>query len=93
MQDETDMLVGGAKVMQKGQITIPKDFRDSLGIKTGDKLILIYDGEKIVLIKASDYAAKVLQGDASDADGSKMYSDEDVADILMQMRYGKFGGK
>ncbi|MGE4505437.1 MAG: AbrB/MazE/SpoVT family DNA-binding domain-containing protein, partial [Desulfovibrionaceae bacterium] len=33
-----NILVENAKVMSKGQITLPKDIRAALGLKTGDRV-------------------------------------------------------
>ena len=39
------------KISDKGQISIPKDIREELGMKEGETLIMISDGKKIVLEK------------------------------------------
>lgn len=39
------------KVSQKGQIAIPRDVQKELGIKKGDKLLLVREGRKIMLEK------------------------------------------
>jgi AbrB family looped-hinge helix DNA binding protein len=33
-----NVLVDNAKVMAKGQITLPKDIRHALGVETGDRV-------------------------------------------------------
>ena len=43
-----------AKVDNKGRIIIPRSIRDSLGIKSGDELILSVEEDKIVVQKSSD---------------------------------------
>ena len=35
-------IVNDARVMAKGQVTIPKNIRNILGINTGDRVIYIY---------------------------------------------------
>ena len=35
------MAIGTSKLSQKGQITIPKAVRDSLGLKPGDDLLIV----------------------------------------------------
>ncbi|AKG90787.1 looped-hinge helix DNA binding domain, AbrB family [Geoglobus ahangari] len=39
------------KVSGKGQVVIPKDVRDALGIKSGEKLAVIVRNDEIVLRK------------------------------------------
>ena len=36
--DMAKMIVDNAKVMSKGQITLPKEIREQLGIGTGDRV-------------------------------------------------------
>ncbi|MFH1608247.1 MAG: AbrB/MazE/SpoVT family DNA-binding domain-containing protein [archaeon] len=45
------------KVTDKGQISIPVNIRNSIGIKVGDELIVIREGETICLkkIKKDDF--------------------------------------
>ena len=40
------------KVSEKGQITVPKVLRNSLGIRPGDELDVIDDGGRLVLSRA-----------------------------------------
>lgn len=39
------------KISGKGQISIPKDIRKDLKLKEGETLVMISDGEKIVIQK------------------------------------------
>jgi AbrB family looped-hinge helix DNA binding protein len=43
-----------SRVTQKGQVTIPKEIRDSLGIGEGSVLHFFADGERIVGVKIND---------------------------------------
>ena len=38
-------------VTSKGQVTIPKEIRETLGVIEGDKLIFLVEGDKVVLRK------------------------------------------
>ena len=42
------------KVSEKGQIAIPADIRESIGIKKGDTLLLIKDKKRILLKKVEE---------------------------------------
>jgi AbrB family looped-hinge helix DNA binding protein len=39
------------RVTQKGQVTIPRQIRSMMGIKTGDEVIFEMDSDKVVLKK------------------------------------------
>ncbi len=45
------MEVSVGKVTSKGQVTIPKEIRETLGVIEGDKLIFLVEGDKVVLRK------------------------------------------
>jgi AbrB family looped-hinge helix DNA binding protein len=44
--------VGVSQVSEKGQVTIPKEIRDSLGLKKGDRVVFLEADEKVILRKA-----------------------------------------
>jgi len=46
------MIVGTSKINEKGQITIPKEIRDKLGIRKGDRLIFDLEGDIIHIRKS-----------------------------------------
>ena len=50
-----------AKVMSKGQVTIPQKVRDILGIKTGDRVTFIIDGSSARLVNSAVYALERFQ--------------------------------
>ncbi len=56
----TKMFVDNAKVMSKGQITIPKDVRKVLGVDPGDKVTFIVEGNVVRVVNAASYAMQVL---------------------------------
>jgi len=90
MLGSANMLVDNAKVMSKGQITLPKDFREALRIDTGDRVTLVYDGEKIIMMNAMHYAMKMLQeGMKGAAEEAGFKNEDDITDIVMDMRYGR----
>ena len=43
-----------AKLTNAGQITVPVAIRRKLNMKTGDKIVFIEDGDKIIIANASD---------------------------------------
>jgi len=40
---------GTSKIGARGQVTIPKKARDDFGLKTGDLVIFVKDGEKLTI--------------------------------------------
>ena len=81
------VIVDNAKIMAKGQITIPKDFRDALGVGVGDRVTLIKRADEVVMMNAAVYAMKILQeGMKGEAEKAGLYSDADVVNMIMDMR-------
>ncbi|MFA6935604.1 MAG: AbrB/MazE/SpoVT family DNA-binding domain-containing protein [Sphaerochaetaceae bacterium] len=62
MQQFTD----NAKVMAKGQVTIPKDVRTALGISAGDRVTFIVDGSNVRIMNSAVYAMESLQSQVVD---------------------------
>lgn len=83
----TSPIIEGAKVMSKGQITLPKDIREKLGVETGDRLVLIWDNGQVVMMNAALFALRNVQ-DAMKGAAEEMgfESEEDVADYISEMR-------
>jgi AbrB family looped-hinge helix DNA binding protein len=55
------MEVSVGKITSKGQVTIPKEIRETLGLIEGDKLIFLVEGDKVVLRKVgSEKLADIL---------------------------------
>lgn len=40
-------------ITTKGQVTIPKEIREALGLREGDRVIFLIEGEKVVIRKVS----------------------------------------
>ena len=55
------ILVDNAKVMAKGQITLPKDIREALGVKTGDRVTLISRDNQVIMMNSAVDAMNMLQ--------------------------------
>ena len=81
------LLVNNAKVMAKGQITIPKDFRMALGVNKGDRVTLIKRDDEVVMMNTSVYAMKFLQeGMKGEFEKAGITSEQDVLDIVKEVR-------
>ncbi len=60
-----DRFYGAAVVGERGQIVIPKDARAYLGLKRGDRLVVLGKGPGLFLLKADElkaFAESVLKG-------------------------------
>jgi len=44
--------VGVSSISEKGQVTVPKEIREALGLKAGDKVVFISKGEQVFIRKA-----------------------------------------
>ena len=79
--------VNDAKVMSKGQVTIPNNVRQALGVETGDRVTFIVDGNDIRVVNSAVYALQRLQqqmkGEAAKAGFT---SEDDVADWITNSR-------
>jgi AbrB family looped-hinge helix DNA binding protein len=81
------VLVDNAKVMAKGQITLPKDIRDALGVQTGDRVTLIRKDDQVIMMNAAVYAMKMLQtAMKGEAEKAGIASDEDVVAMISAIR-------
>lgn len=82
-----DMIVDMAKVMPKGQITIPKDIRDKLGVSPGDKVMVIWDGERVSMMNPIAYALKMIQREMDgEAEKTGLTSEEDIIALCKEVR-------
>ena len=76
-----------AKVMSKGQVTIPKEVREVLGIQPGDKVTFIVDGTTVRVVNATQYAMRLLQEEMrGEAEQAGLTSEDDVAAFVSSMR-------
>lgn len=82
-----NILVDNAKVMAKGQITLPKDIREALGVQTGDRVTLIRQDNQVIMMNSAVYAMKMLQTVMEgEAEKAGLRSDDDVTKLVMDMR-------
>lgn len=79
-----NVVVDNAKVMSKGQITIPKDFRIALGVTTGDRVTLVREGNRVYLMNAAIYAMQMLQNEMKGEAGQAGITNEEDVDALVR---------
>lgn len=79
--------VDNAKIMAKGQVTIPKDIREVLGVSSGDRISFIVEGNTVRIVNSAVYAMQMLQREmAGEADRTGLNSDEDVLALVKELR-------
>lgn len=82
-----NMFVDNAKVMAKGQITIPKDVRDVLGVSNGDRVTFIVEGNTVRMVNSAVYAMQMLQQEmAGEAARISLVSEDDVMALVKELR-------
>ena len=57
----TATFIDNAKVMAKGQVTIPKDVREILGVSSGDRITFVVENGSVRVINSAIYAMQMLQ--------------------------------
>lgn len=75
-------IVDNAKVMSKGQITLPKDIRTKLDLSTGDRIALICEEDRIILMNSAVYAMKMLQKGMEGEAEKARFNTDDVVDLV-----------
>jgi len=72
-----------SRVTSKGQVTIPVEMRRRLGIKNGDKIVFMGEGNRIVIANAAMVALKEVQEAFSGvAERLGLHSKHGVADMV-----------
>ena len=83
----SNTFIDNAKVMAKGQITIPKDVRDILGISNGDRVTFVVENGNVRLINSAVYVMQILQSKmVGEAEASGLTSDDAVMDLVKEIR-------
>ena len=53
-------MIATIKISEKGQIALPQAFRTLMGIKQGDNLVILHSNGKIILEKAENTRARLI---------------------------------
>ena len=76
-----------AKVTSKGQITIPIEIRRKLGIKEGDKVLLIEEHGRVIMMNSSMEALRKAQAAfAGEAERLGLKDEQDVVNLISELR-------
>ena len=73
--------------MSKGQITLPVDIRRNLRLSTGDRVALIYENDRVILMNPAVYAMEQLQeAMAGEWEKAGINSEEDIISLCRETR-------
>lgn len=76
-----------AKITSKGQITIPIEIRKKLGLKDGDKVLFLEEGNKVVMVNSTLLALKEAQkAFEGEAEKAGIKNEQDIVDLIKQIR-------
>jgi len=79
-----------AVISSKGQLTIPKEVREVLGVDSGEKVTFVVVGDEVKIVNAAAYAMKVLQTEMrGEAEKVGLNSEEDIVSLLRELRAGR----
>ena len=79
--------VNDARVMSKGQVTIPKNVRSVLGINSGDRVTFVVEGNEVRVVNSAVYALMKFQEQMKgEAGKAGLLTENDVAEWITQSR-------
>ncbi|MCL1799889.1 MAG: AbrB/MazE/SpoVT family DNA-binding domain-containing protein [Promicromonosporaceae bacterium] len=79
------LIVESAKVLPKGQVTLPKDIRRKLGVENGDRVVMVWDSDRVVMMNAAVYGMRILQREFEGvADRLGLETEDDVAALFTE---------
>ena len=79
--------VNDARVMSKGQVTIPKNVRSVLGINSGDRVTFVVEGNEVRVVNSAVYALMKFQEQMKGESGKAgLLTENDVAEWITQSR-------
>ncbi len=82
-----NIFIDNAKVMSKGQITIPKDIREILGVSCGDRITFVVENGNVRLINSAIYAMQLLQTQMEgEAERTGLTSEAAIMDMVKEIR-------
>lgn len=77
--------IDNAKVMAKGQITIPKDVRQVLGISNGSCVTFLVENGSVRLINSAVYAMEIMQHEMK-SENTDLQTEDDVNKLVKATR-------
>ena len=85
MQAET--FTENTRISPDGQITIPKNIREVLGVSNGDRITFVVDGNNVIIANSFAYALRKFQKEMEgEAERVGWKSEEDVVAFIKEIR-------
>lgn len=82
-----DTFIDNAKVMAKGQVTIPKDVRKVLGLDSGSRVTFIVEKGSVRMVNSAVYAMQMLQKEmAGEAEKNGLNTEGDINNMVKEIR-------
>ena len=83
-----DTFIDNAKVMAKGQVTIPKDVRNVLGLDNGSRVTFIVEKGSVRMVNSAVYAMQMLRDEMTgEAEKSGLTSEEAIGALVKEVRH------
>ena len=80
-------MIDNAKIMSKGQVTIPKEIRKLLKISEGDRVTFICEGEYAIVMNANLYAMRTLQKEMKgEFEKAGINNEDDITALVREVR-------
>ena len=80
-------MIDNAKIMSKGQVTIPKEIRSLLKVAEGDRVTFICEGDYAIVMNANLYAMRTLQKSMKgEFEKAGLDSEEDIITLCREVR-------
>ena len=80
-------MIDNAKIMSKGQVTIPKEIRNLLKVAEGDRLTFICEGDYAIVMNANTYAMRTFQKDmCGEFEKVGITSEDDIMNLVNEAR-------
>ena len=81
------MVFNTAMVMSKGQIILPIDILKKMNLSIGDRVALVYEKDRVVMVNPAIYAMETLQNEmAGEFERAGIYGDDDIMDLVREVR-------
>ena len=80
----TAIYIDNAKVMSKGQVTIPQEIRRVLNVKSGERVTFVVENGSVSVVNTALYAMKAFQSQMREEN----ISEDDIQALIDEERKG-----